>query len=207
MQELCEGLLEIRMNMEIAFKPQSKLEKKINSVWHQNFYPFNCSDVGEEKTKRILKLVFPRDSAMTIAKKFEIVQQELGENFNHRDLRNLLNTDIKVGSLRSDELDSVPEGELCDLSFVDFDRPHVQKIIDILCPERDMSDPKVFEEYRKTTKQELVKGYFVRVMKEVWSELLPLHVLWGTAKSSSAYSPERLLKFLPDLILYDKKHG
>ena len=71
-------------------------------MWHQNFYPFDRSDVGEEKTKRILKIVFPRDSAMTLAEKFKIVQKELGENFNHRDLRNLLKTDIQVGKVTED---------------------------------------------------------------------------------------------------------
>ena len=157
-EELREGLMEMRMNMGIVFKPHSKLEKKIDSVWHQHFYPFDRSDVGEEKTKGILKLVFPRDSAMTLAEKFKIVQKELGENFNHRDLRNLLKTDIQVGSLRSDQLNSSLEGEPCDLSSVDFDDPRVKAYMKIAFPIRGLPFEKVTEDWPSWMWKEFVKG-------------------------------------------------
>ena len=82
-EELREGLFDVQLRTGELYKPQSRLEKKISSVWHHNFYPFCRRKVKLEKISEVLRKIFPRDSKEASAQKLEKVlkgMERLGES-------------------------------------------------------------------------------------------------------------------------------
>ena len=159
--EFREGLTEVRMRAGAIHKPQSKLEQKINSVWYNNFIPFDRSRVSDEKIGKILKLVFPRDSKEKLAEKFKVVQQELGKRqlFDHPTLRKIL---LDQGEMKCAMVNFDSGCQSLDLSFVNFSYPHVQAMLAITFCHADYPWWRAI----KLMDPEDVKSFFEHVMEE-----------------------------------------